>query len=738
MTVHCKGPIMKINHVTPCLRNIFPHARLLSNFPAFAGMCALSAGIPLGFFLTGSDSFACSLYLTSLKFSIVMFIGAAVSSSSRIFRGICLFAVGTLSGYLSGSEQIAVLDKLTGQASMEESRLLRGSVVSVPVMIKGKYSFIARIDSLFPGRDNQLFSGKNIMCFVDKEPPPHGCIEMKGTFKPPQKREVPGSGFDELAYYMSNNLWGKFYGKSFTIKNYRGSLLDSLASAARSLVKTSLSRIRNEEYRGVLIASFLNERDELSETMKSLFYQAGIYHLLALSGFNIAILAGVVYAILFFFPIKKEWKICIAVASAWIYLFFIGCIPSLFRAVVMTTVVGVSLLVQKRSYPLNSLGLAGIAWLVMSPASLFTPGFQLSFSATFGLITLSPLFLDHLTFSTAPGIVRPVLRFLTGAAAVSAACFIATLPILIYHFNQIYLFGLFANLFAVSLMSLSMWAACAGFAFQLIFPPLAAICMHGAEFFLLAMTWGAGLVRFIPWSTIRFAMPYAEIYVFFAVSLLGLLLIKKELRGRYCLVTLPACMLLCATCICSHGANRETRIAWLKMKNATIVAVRWPDNRAWLFDVGQDMPKPEMYGSAIFPWKNQCMGCRIDKVILPRWKQNSVHFLSPLLESEKAVNVFVCDSAYARDDDFLSFIHAYKRTVCFKQPGDTLTAADKCMCKIISRRVGSGRRESLAFLLRINKATVYIPDVNGERPEGWQFYTRTMVLGRRGNFKELL
>jgi ComEC/Rec2-related protein len=620
---------------------------------------------------------------------------------------------------------------------MSENCLLRGTVVSVSIMTKGKYSFLVKADSILPDRGHSAFFGKNIICFTAQEPPLRGYVEMRGAFRTPQRREAPGIGFDEFSYYMSNGLWGTFYGNSLVVKEQRRSFFDSWAEVGRSLVKQSLMHIHNKEYRGVLIASFLNDRGELSETMKSLFYRAGIYHLLALSGFNIAILAGVVYAILLLFPIRKEWKIIVALTVVWLYLFFIGFIPSLFRAVIMTTVVGVSFLFQKKSYGLNSLGIAGIAWLIMSPSSLFTPGFQLSFSATFGLIALSPLLLEYIQLPFSSGLIRTVLRFLIGTAAVSIASFIATIPILIYHFHQIYLFGLVANLFAVSLMAISMWLACIGFIFQLISTPLAAVCMCGAELFLEVMTQGAGLVRFVPWSMIRFSMPYSEIYIVFTIFILGVILVKQKLRSRYCAIALPACAVLSLLCIRFHMSHQETYISWLPMKSSCLIAVKWPNNRAWLFDIGTDMPKPQAYSQAILPWLSQFMDCRIEKVILPRWKHNSAHFLVPLLENEKTAQIVYCDSAFGKDDDFLSFVHSYKRSMTNIKPGESMLASNKCTCTVISRRDDISPQSGLAFVLRINRSTVFLPDLKEIKPDGRSNSFKTLVIGKRGNFNEL-
>ena len=173
----------------------------------------------------------------------------------------------------------------------------------------------------------------------------------------------------------------------------------------------------------------------------------------------------------------------------------------------------------------------------------------------------------------------------------------------------------------------------------------------------------------------------------------------------------------------------------MEVKNGGIAAVKWPDNRAWLFDMGKDMPMPEAYNRAIYPWKSQFMGCKIEKVILPRWKQNSVHFFTPFFENEKAADIVVCDSACLADDDFVSFVHALKKKMDFKHPGDTIPAADKCMCMVISGRNSISPEAAVAFILRVNHSSVFIPDAKGVRPGENMIDFKKLIIDKNGNFK---
>jgi ComEC/Rec2-related protein len=707
------GLIIKITYVKIHIKDLFPFIHTWSHFPALVGWCAMSSGIYTFFQWINPPHASSLLYRILTLISILFLIMFTLFFGSRILRFICLFSLGLFISMQTISDQHLTLDNCGNSFPSGVKYRLRGDVQSIPLSNKGKFVFIIRVVSFGHDRCPTKFFHKNILCYARKEPPAYGSVEMIGKFQPPRMKEHTRGGFDECLYYMSNNLWGVFYGDSIIKEESNDFFLTQWATSVRSLTKRALGRIKNEEYRGILTASFLNEKADLSENMKTLFFNAGIYHLLALSGFNIAVLAGMMYAILLLFPIKKEIKIILVLVMVWLYLLFIGFIPSLFRAVIMTTVVGVSFIFQKKNYPLNALGIAGIFWLVTSPQSLFTPSYQLSFAATFGLITLSPIFNDLFKLIPLNSLQRKVFKPFWVLASVSFASFIATAPILIYHFNQLYLFGLFSNLFAISLMAIAMWLACVGFIFELFFPPLAALCMYLAQGFIHVMIQGAGLVNFVPWSIIRISLPYPEIYFVFSLGFIGFILIKKERRFLYSVITFSAAAALSLLLIYFHMESKEVQVAFINDKKTALVAIKWPNNRAWVINVGGEMPSFSAYQRYVSPWKSQFTGCKINRIILPRWSRDAVHFLGPILENEKNADITYLDSGYVHDEDFITFVHSFNRALNYKKTGDVISVGSACTCKVISR-LDKSDDGKLAFILRVYNSVVFVPDLPGK------------------------
>ena len=171
-----------------------------------------------------------------------------------------------------------------------------------------------------------------------------------------------------------------------------------------------------------LLAGFLlGDRTDLPRDIDDAFRRAGVYHTLAVSGFNVGILAASVWALCRLLRVPHRVAAVTAIVVVVGFALVVGPEPSVLRAVVMAVLVLVASLLDRDASVTNSLALAALAILAARPGDLFDPGFQLSFAATLGIV------------------VAPLPRgMVVGALAVSAAAQLAVLPISLTHFNQLW------------------------------------------------------------------------------------------------------------------------------------------------------------------------------------------------------------------------------------------------------------------------------------------------------------
>jgi len=170
------------------------------------------------------------------------------------------------------------------------------------------------------------------------------------------------------------------------------------------------------------------------------FNKTGTRHIIALSGYNITIIASLIMGFLLWLGFWRKHAFAIAVIAIIFFVILTGASASVSRAAIMGILVLISQQVGRLSNPRNLLALAAFLMIVKEPTSLLNNiGLQLSFSATIGIIYLSP-YLKKL-----PEILKTTL-----------SAQIAVSPLILFYFRQISLISPLANLLVLPIIPITM------------------------------------------------------------------------------------------------------------------------------------------------------------------------------------------------------------------------------------------------------------------------------------------
>lgn len=279
----------------------------------------------------------------------------------------------------------------------------------------------------------------------------------------------------------------------------------------QSAVRRSLPEPYAAYINGILVGTRQNIPDDLAEA----FNKTGTTHILAISGYNIAIIAQALLAAMVFF-IRRRKAFWISVAIIILFTILTGASASVVRASVM----GLLLLFANgygRLYdPRNSILLAAALMVFIHPLSLrFDVGFQLSFLAVLGLVYLYPLLESK--FSRLPewkGVKEILLM--------SIAAQVMVAPLLAYVFHTFSLVSLPANILILPLMPFVMlFGFLAGLA-GLIFVPLGmaiGLLAFAISYYQLnIVVWMASL----PFSSLMIRLPLVMLVLMYALIVLGI------------------------------------------------------------------------------------------------------------------------------------------------------------------------------------------------------------------------
>lgn len=206
-------------------------------------------------------------------------------------------------------------------------------------------------------------------------------------------------------------------------------------------------RIEKENL-ALLKALIIADKSDLEREQKEQFAQAGIMHLLAVSGLHVGILYLILNQILIFLDRGLIWRILksiVILATLWFFALLCGMGPSVKRASFMFSMVLLGNVIQRNSPIINAVCASAFILLIDEASLLFDAGFQLSYSAVFGILLIQPRL--SALFNPSNLLLKKVIDL----TSVSLAAQLGTLPISLYYFHQFPTWFLVTNLMAIPL-----------------------------------------------------------------------------------------------------------------------------------------------------------------------------------------------------------------------------------------------------------------------------------------------
>jgi competence protein ComEC len=359
---------------------------------------------------------------------------AACALGERRVRVLALAAALLVAGLWWGSVRLDALDHSelrseigrAGPALVEVTGPSKRSPFDVRVPVR-----VLRFDGENPGERARLDLP------AGRAPPQGALLSAIVEVGAPRPEE---DGFDEAGYLRRQGVHVILTASTFTVVGRRGGL-GGLADRVRGAIARSLAPGVSGERRAVIAAVVLGEDEGLSPDLRDQFRVSGLYHLLAVSGQNVAYVVAGMLALAWLLGISRWIGEIGALVAVGGYLMAVGWQPSVVRAGVaggLASLAWVAGRARDRWYFLLVGAAVLLAW---NPYSLLEPGFQLSFGAAGSIFLLVPRIEAWLAG-------YPVPRGLAAVLAVSIACGGVTAPILMLHFQAAPLFTVASNAIA--------------------------------------------------------------------------------------------------------------------------------------------------------------------------------------------------------------------------------------------------------------------------------------------------
>lgn len=299
-------------------------------------------------------------------------------------------------------------------------------------------------------------------------------VALKARLLPPARASLPG-GYDFAldAYFARIGAVGSTLGRIEILPAPEAPDLALRAMAAVDQARNALADRIDAAIGGdagaIAVAMVTGKRDRLSEGAKELIREAGIFHIITISGIQMTLVAGILFYLMrrllglsrtlaLNYPIKK-WAAAAALAGAIVYDIGAGSRVGTERALLMTSIVFLAVLFDRQAVTMRNLALAALVVIAVEPEAILGASFQLSFAAVAALVAVFEARRGFREAVGAPtgagqrhgqgGVVEIALRHAGagfGAALASTFCATcATASFMAFHFHELSPYVLIGN-----------------------------------------------------------------------------------------------------------------------------------------------------------------------------------------------------------------------------------------------------------------------------------------------------
>ncbi len=329
----------------------------------------------------------------------------------------------------------------------EYDLLVIGTLVEPPDYRDSYTNLRLQVESVDTGNEAPLSVGGLLLARVDANQAFHygDRLRLRGRLKTPPENEE----FSYREYLAHKGIHAYMPSASVTrLPGGGGNPLLAAIYAFKERALVTIYRLYPDPEASLLAGILLGVDTGLPEDLQQAFKDTGTAHIIAISGFNIAIIAGLLVALFGRFLGPRRGALIAALGIA-LYTVLVGADAAVVRAAIMGGLGLFARQIGRRQHALNTLLFTAALMTLLDPHLPWDVGFQLSFFATLGLILYAEPFqraaIVFLQRFLAPGLARRLSAPIAEYFLFTLAAQLTTLPISAYHFKRISLISLLAN-----------------------------------------------------------------------------------------------------------------------------------------------------------------------------------------------------------------------------------------------------------------------------------------------------
>lgn len=375
----------------------------------------------------------------------------------------------------------------------------------------------------------------------------------------------------------------------------------SLKAYMQTKIRTHLPDPQAALLTGILLG---NERG-LDPKLNEDFARVGVAHIIAISGFNMAIIAGIMDKGLGrLFSTRKWIGVSLGIVLLILYTLLVGANAAVIRAAFMSSLLIIAPLFKRKTYVPASLAAVLIVMSAFQPLVLWDISFQLSFFAVLGLALFSTpytRYFNGLFNNIFPaGFARIISEFLNEPLVVSLAALTTTLPLTMLYFQRISLVSLLVNILVVPIQSYVLIIGGIALLISLVVPSVGQVLFW---IVYVLLTWTIAVVRYfgnLQYADVSIALNGKLIWLFLGLVIAGAIMNAERfgwvrqadnfIRSRSvitAMITTGACIAILILLIFQSRPDGKLHVWWLDVGHSHAVFIETPGGSQILVDGGQ-------------------------------------------------------------------------------------------------------------------------------------------------------
>lgn len=456
-------------------------------------------------------------WVTISAIALVALLAFRLSRSQALLLCLCLIAL--LGGILRIQAGSLTADKNTLQSYNDSGTVqIKGLVGADPEPAGGALALRLQAREIKVAETWEKTSGTALVYVPSYSSYRYGdLLQIEGRLEtPPQLGE-----FDWREYLARRGIGSliRYPAQVELLASGQGFKPQELLFELRNRISQALDTALPEPQSSLAQAILLGKRSTMPDELNQSFFRTGTTHIIAISGLNITIVAGIVLSLgMWLFGRKRSAYFWLAIIAVWGYSALTGLQAPVLRAAIMGSVWLFADFVGRPRSSFPSLLFAAAVMIGIHPSVMREASFQLSFAAMAGLILLAPYFqaLGRKAFRIADE-RRTLTTLLIDTVAVTLSASLTTLPIIAYYFGQISLVSLPANLLALPAVPYIMGTAAIVGIVGLFAAPLAWVLGWAAWLFLSYMIGVVDAFSVLPSASAEVKVGAYSVWGYYAV-----------------------------------------------------------------------------------------------------------------------------------------------------------------------------------------------------------------------------